>query len=175
LKNINEYLHSVTFRWYVDRDISYCREYLFHEVSIILSQRSLNVFYSYWRFQKLSETDKFSFAWVIADIFNLDIYCISFADQTLTEEHLRIMFNSLLWRCVVLLEDINNVDLIKRQEEDEKFVKSVNNVIAKIDVELSKTLKNALKNNEKDKKTRKSACSIFSTLSMMWLRTKKEF
>ena len=85
------------------------------------------------------------------------------------------MFNSLLRRCVVLLEDINNVDLIKRQEEDEKFVKSVNNVIAKIDVELSKTLKNALKNNKKDKKTRKSAYLIFSTLSMMWLRTKKEF
>ncbi len=85
------------------------------------------------------------------------------------------MFNSLLRRCVVLLEDINNVDLIKRQEEDEKFVKSVNNVIAKIDVELSKTLKNALKNNKKDTKTRKSAYLIFSTLSMMWLRTKKEF
>ncbi len=77
------------------------------------------------------------------------------------------MFNSLLRRCVVLLEDINNVDLIKRQEEDEKFVKSVNNVIAKIDVELSKTLKNALKNNKKDTKTRKSAYLIFSTLSMM--------
>ncbi len=159
LKNINEYLHSVTLRWYVARDISYRREYLFHKVSIILFQRSLNVFYSCWRFQKLSETDKFSFAWVIADVFDLDIYCISFANRTFTEEHLRIMFSSLSWRCVVLLEDINSVDLIKRQEEDEKSVKPVDDVIAKIDVELSKVLKNASKNNEKGKKNKKISLS----------------
>ncbi len=163
LKNINEYLHSVTLRWYVDRDISYRHEYLFHEVSIILSQRSLNVFYSCWRFQKSSETDKFSFVWVIADVFDLDIYCISLANWTLTEKHLRIMFSSLYSCCVVLLEDINSVNLIKRQEEDEKFVKSVNDSIAKIDVELSKTLKNASKNNEKDRKNKR--ISLFNLLN----------
>ncbi len=73
------------------------------------------------------------------------------------------MFSSLSWRCVVLLEDINSVDLIKRQEEDEKFVKSVNDAIAKIDVELSKILKNASKNNEKDKKNKK--ISLFNLLN----------
>jgi len=65
------------------------------------------------------------------------------------------MFSLLSQRCVVLLEDINSVDLIKHQEEDEKFVKSVNDVIAKINIELSKILKNASKNNEKDRKNKK--------------------
>ncbi len=73
------------------------------------------------------------------------------------------MFSSLLWCCVVLLEDINSVDLIKHQEEDEKFIKSVDDMIAKIDVELSKTLKNALKNNEKDRKNKK--ISLFNLLN----------
>ncbi len=73
------------------------------------------------------------------------------------------MFSSLSWCCVVLLEDINSVDLIKRQEEDEKFIKSINDMIAKIDVELSKILKNASKNNEKDRKKKK--ISLFNLLN----------
>jgi hypothetical protein len=73
------------------------------------------------------------------------------------------MFSLLSQRCVVLLEDINSVDLIKHQEEDEKFVKSVNDVIAKINVELSKILKNASKNNEKDRKNKK--ISLFNLLN----------
>ncbi len=73
------------------------------------------------------------------------------------------MFSLLSQRCVVLLEDINSVDLIKHQEEDEKFVKSVNDVIAKINIELSKILKNASKNNEKDRKNKK--ISLFNLLN----------
>ncbi len=73
------------------------------------------------------------------------------------------MFSSLSWCCVVLLEDINSVDLIKRQEEDEKFIKSINDMIAKIDVELSNILKNASKNNEKDRKNKK--ISLFNLLN----------
>ena len=73
------------------------------------------------------------------------------------------MFSSLSWRCVVLLEDIDSVDLIKRQEEGEKFVKSVDDTIAKIDVKLSKTLKNASKNNEKDRKNKR--ISLFNLLN----------
>jgi len=64
------------------------------------------------------------------------------------------MFSSLSRRCVVLLEDIDSADLIKRQEEGEKSVKPVDDAIAKIDVELSKTLKNASKNNEKGRKNK---------------------
>jgi len=73
------------------------------------------------------------------------------------------MFSLLSQCCVVLLEDINSVDLIKRQEEDEKLVKSVNDAIAKIDVKLSKTLKNASKNNEKDRKNKR--ISLFNLLN----------
>jgi len=62
-----------------------------------------------------------------------------------------------------LLEDIDSVDLIKRQEEDEKFIKLVDDVIAKIDVELSKTFKNASKNNKKDRKNKK--ISLFNLLN----------
>ncbi len=46
LEDINEYLHPATLRWYAARGIPYRRGYLFHGVSIILSQRSLNAFYS---------------------------------------------------------------------------------------------------------------------------------
>ncbi len=73
------------------------------------------------------------------------------------------MFSSLLRRCVVLLEDINSVDLIKRQEEGEKFVKPVDDAAAKIGVELSKVLKNASKNNEKGKKNKE--ISLFDLLN----------
>ena len=73
------------------------------------------------------------------------------------------MFSSLSRRCVVLLEDIDSVDLIKRQEEGEKFVKPVDDATAKIGVELSKTLKNASKNNEKGRKNKK--ISLFDLLN----------
>ncbi len=73
------------------------------------------------------------------------------------------MFSSLPRRCVVLLEDIDSVDLIKRQEEGEKFIKPVDDAIAKIGVELSKTLKNASKNNEKGRKNKK--ISLFDLLN----------
>ena len=47
-----------------------------------------------------------SFLFALAGIFGLDIYAISFLDPTLTEEDLLALFNSLPFRCVVLLEDI---------------------------------------------------------------------
>jgi len=64
------------------------------------------------------------------------------------------MFSSLPRRCVVLLEDIDSAGLIKRQEEGEKSVKPVDDATAKIGAELSKALKNASKNNGKDKKNK---------------------
>jgi len=73
------------------------------------------------------------------------------------------MFSSLSRRCIVLLEDIDSVDLIKRQGEGEKFIKPVDDAIAKIGVELSKTLKNASKNNEKGRKNKE--ISLFNLLN----------
>ena len=86
-------------------------------------------------FSKAPWTGKSSFARSIAGVFGLDIYCISLADRTLTEEHLGIMFSSLPRRCVVLLEDIDSAGLTKRQEEGENYAKPADDAATKIGAE----------------------------------------
>ncbi len=83
-------------------------------------------------FSKAPWTGKSSFARAIAGVFGLDIYCISLADRTLTEEHLGIMFSSLPRRCVVLLEDIDSAGLTKRQEN---YAKPADDAATKIGAE----------------------------------------
>ena len=97
IRDINEYLHPATARWYANRGIPYRRGYLFHGAP---------------------GTGKSSLASAIAGTFGLDIYCVSLAEQTLSDEDLVLLFMNLPLRCVVLLEDIDSSGLLKRPERD---------------------------------------------------------
>ena len=108
LNDINEYLHPATGRWYANRGIPYRRGYLFYGPP---------------------GAGKSSFAWAIAGVFGVDIYCISLADPNMTEDSLAYLFSDLPKRCVVLLEDIDSAGLDKRETTDktvfEKEKKSI--------------------------------------------------
>ena len=133
LKDINEYLHPASPRWYANRGIPYRRGYLFHGPP---------------------GTGKTSLSFAIAGIFGIDIYCISLLEPTLTEEDLGVLFNNLPRRCVVLLEDIDSAGLIRRDDsgEDDSDPKSTEkNSETQIGHEISKAFKSVQKKNDKDK------------------------
>lgn len=96
LRDINEYLHPATARWYANRGIPYRRGYLFHGPP---------------------GTGKTSLSFAIAGVFGLDIFCISLLEPTLTEEDLGHLFSSLPRRCVVLLEDIDSAGLVRHPKK----------------------------------------------------------
>ncbi|MCJ1242595.1 hypothetical protein MMC14_010604 [Varicellaria rhodocarpa] len=133
LKDINEYLHPASSRWYANRGIPYRRGYLFHGPP---------------------GTGKTSLSFAIAGIFGIDIYCISLLEPTLTEEDLGVLFNNLPRRCVVLLEDIDSAGLI-RQDESEEQKNDATNIEkeseTQISHEIAKAFKSVQKKNEKDK------------------------
>ena len=122
LADINEYLHPSTPKWYARRGIPYRRGILLHGPP---------------------GTGKSSFAWAVAGVFGLDIYCISLVEPTLTEEDLGLMFTSLPRRCVVLLEDIDSAGLSKRQEPENDPKIDVGDAAAKFGVEITKALQTA--------------------------------
>jgi len=131
LRDINEYLHPSTSRWYANRGIPYRRGYLFAGPP---------------------GTGKSSLAWAIAGVFGLDIYCISLVEPTLTEEDLGLMFTSLPRRCVVLLEDIDSAGLIKRQDPEAKEQTKDDDQAAKIGAEITKAIKSVQDQNDNPKK-----------------------
>ena len=122
LADINEYLHPSTPKWYARRGIPYRRGILLHGDP---------------------GTGKSSFAWAIAGVFGLDIYCISLVEPSLTEEDLGLMFTSLPRRCVVLLEDIDSAGLSKRQEPENDTKTNVDDAAAKFGAEITKALQTA--------------------------------
>ncbi|KAF2841282.1 P-loop containing nucleoside triphosphate hydrolase protein [Patellaria atrata CBS 101060] len=103
IKDINEYLHPSSPRWYSSRGIPYRRGYLFHGEP---------------------GTGKTSLSFALAGIFGLDIYVISLLEPTLTESDLNNLFSNLPRRCIVLLEDIDTAGLIRDEVSDEKPVPS---------------------------------------------------
>ena len=52
----------------------------------------------------------------LAGVFGLDIYCISLAESSITEEDLASLFDVLPERCLVLLEDIDSAGLPSRNK-----------------------------------------------------------
>ena len=97
LNDINEYLHPSTAQWYGNRGIPYRRGYLFYGPP---------------------GSGKSSFAWAIAGVFGLHIYCLSLADPNMTEDQLGALFADLPPRCVMLLEDIDTAGLDKRDSTE---------------------------------------------------------
>ncbi|KAM5344848.1 hypothetical protein ACJ41O_010710 [Fusarium nematophilum] len=96
LRDINEYLHPATPRWYASRGIPLRRGYLFHGPP---------------------GTGKTSFSFALAGVFGIDIYVISLQDPTVSEEDLAVLFTRLPRRCIVLLEDIDTAGL-RRPTDD---------------------------------------------------------
>ncbi|KAF5253375.1 hypothetical protein FANTH_1692 [Fusarium anthophilum] len=99
LRDINEYLHPGTPKWYASRGIPLRRGYLFHGPP---------------------GTGKTSFSFALAGVFGIDIYVISLQDPTVSEEDLAVLFTRLPRRCVVLLEDIDTAGLRRPNGEDDE-------------------------------------------------------
>ncbi|EKJ67575.1 hypothetical protein FPSE_12249 [Fusarium pseudograminearum CS3096] len=98
LRDINEYLHPATPKWYAFRGIPLRRGYLFHGPP---------------------GTGKTSFSFALAGVFGIDIYVISLQDPTISEEDLAVLFTRLPRRCIVLLEDIDTAGLRRPHDEEE--------------------------------------------------------
>lgn len=148
LRDINEYLHPATPRWYASRGIPLRRGYLFHGPP---------------------GTGKTSFSFALAGVFGIDIYVISLQDPTIGEEDLAVLFTRLPRRCIVLLEDIDTAGLRRPDDDgdgdDDEEKKSEKDTEAKSD-EKTKKAKKAKKakddttdsdssSSEEDRKRRK--------------------
>jgi len=99
IKDMNEYLHPASPKWYATRGIPYRRGYLFHGPP---------------------GTGKTSLSFALAGIFGLEIYAISLQEPTLTEGDLIQLFNGLPRRCIVLLEDVDAAGLIRDDASEGK-------------------------------------------------------
>ena len=97
IKDMNEYLHPASPKWYATRGIPYRRGYLFFGPP---------------------GTGKTSLSFALAGIFGLEIYAISLQEPTLTEGDLMQLFNGLPRRCIVLLEDVDAAGLIRDTKGD---------------------------------------------------------
>ncbi|GAB7360705.1 hypothetical protein MBLNU230_g0582t1 [Neophaeotheca triangularis] len=98
-KDMNEYLHPASPRWYAARGIPYRRGYLFHGPP---------------------GTGKTSLSFALAGIFGLEIFAISLQEPNLTEGDLMQLFNGLPRRCIVLMEDIDAAGLIRDGKSDDE-------------------------------------------------------
>lgn len=97
MDDIRNYLLPGTRKWYRSRGIAYRRGYLFYGPP---------------------GTGKSSFSLGIASQFWLDIYVISLTANGLDENSLILLFQSLPRRCLVLIEDVDQAGIKKRQTEN---------------------------------------------------------
>ncbi|CAK1365614.1 putative mitochondrial chaperone bcs1 [Cercospora beticola] len=102
IRDMNEYLHPASPRWYATRGIPYRRGYLFHGPP---------------------GTGKTSLSFALGGIFGLDIYAISLQEPTLTEGDLLQLFNGLPRRCIVLLEDVDAAGLLRDAQSGKDKIK----------------------------------------------------
>ncbi|KAF2163476.1 hypothetical protein M409DRAFT_68420 [Zasmidium cellare ATCC 36951] len=130
IKDMNEYLHPSSPKWYATRGIPYRRGYLFHGPP---------------------GTGKTSLSFALAGIFGLEIFAISLQEPTLTEGDLMQLFNSLPRRCIVLLEDVDAAGLVRdvQSGKSDKFKRGKDGKEAKKDDEKADESKGA---KEKPKK-----------------------
>ncbi|KAK6371703.1 uncharacterized protein PV06_08286 [Exophiala oligosperma] len=88
--DMNGFMLPSTNQWYSKRGIIYRRGYLF---------------------QGPPGCGKTSFAFSLAGLFGVGIYCLSLSDPDLTEERLMVLISHLPYRSMVLLEDIDSAGL----------------------------------------------------------------
>ncbi|KAF4974985.1 hypothetical protein FZEAL_8169 [Fusarium zealandicum] len=133
LKDINDYLHPATPKWYASRGIPLRRGYLFHGPP---------------------GTGKTSFSFALAGVFGIDIYVISLQDPTVSEEDLAVLFTRLPRRCVVLLEDIDTAGL-RRSGDEEAEKEDGDDTEATKDGEEKKEIQDKKEEKKKKKKSKK--------------------
>ena len=95
LRDVNEYLHPKTRRWYANHGIPYRRGYLFTGAP---------------------GTGKTSLTSALAGVFGLDIYVLSLLDPAMNESQLMRLMSEVPSRCIVLLEDVDAAGLGKRSD-----------------------------------------------------------
>ncbi|KAI1067641.1 hypothetical protein LB506_004043 [Fusarium annulatum] len=138
LRDINEYLHPGTPKWYASRGIPLRRGYLFHGPP---------------------GTGKTSFSFALAGVFGIDIYVISLQDPTVSEEDLAVLFTRLPRRCVVLLEDIDTAGLRRPNGEEDEEENEDATAEKSGDVKGKKPEKAEKKEKKKSKKVKDSSDS----------------
>jgi chaperone BCS1 len=99
LRDINEYLHPRTRKWYSNHGIPYRRGYLFSGAP---------------------GTGKTSLTAALAGVFGLDIYVLSLLDAGLSETTLVRLLGAVPSRCIVLIEDVDAAGLGKRPDASAK-------------------------------------------------------
>ncbi|KAK5056783.1 hypothetical protein LTR84_012315 [Exophiala bonariae] len=136
LKDINDFLHPRTARWYSNRGIPYRRGYLFHGPP---------------------GTGKTSLSFALAGVFGLDIYCLALSEISLSEEDLILLFNSLPKRCILLLEDIDSAGVtgkLRPEAEQDTDISELH--IVEKNGNASKPRPNKEKSKKKSKKSKHS-------------------
>ncbi|KAK5734238.1 hypothetical protein LTR17_009069 [Elasticomyces elasticus] len=103
LKDIQDYLHPRTRRFYIDNGIPYRKGYLMYGPP---------------------GTGKTTFAAALAGEYNLDVYMVNLSHEELSDQYLETLFESLPIRCIVLIEDIDSAG-IKRETMTDKVAPKI--------------------------------------------------
>jgi chaperone BCS1 len=99
IRDVQQYLHPSTMRWYSDRGIPYRRGYLFYGPP---------------------GTGKSSLAFAAGGVLGLNVYILNLNSNQLSEDALAELFQELPRQCLVLLEDIDTNDMTSRRGSKKK-------------------------------------------------------
>ncbi|RAL04594.1 BCS1 and AAA domain-containing protein [Aspergillus ibericus CBS 121593] len=109
IKDIKEYLHPRTRRWYSNRGIPYRRGYLLHGPP---------------------GTGKTSLCFAASGLLGLPLYLLNLSSKSLDEDDLMSLFQELPRRCIVLLEDVDCAGITSKRAANPEDSKNTDNKAA---------------------------------------------